>query len=291
MKNKFSKYAFGLTATLVAATLLGCSGTAESMVNKTKQKASASASSSMITAAVANPLRGDDAKRDQYRNPQETLEFFGLQPDMTVVEIWPGGGWYSEILNPVLMKEGQLVGAHFHPYEGANAFYGRSLEKYKEKVSSDPLYKNIKVTEFHPTKAQNIAAEGSADMVLTFRNVHNWYMADADNGVTEAFKVFHKALKKGGVLGVVEHRMPENFDQVKNKRSGYMQQSYVIAAAEKAGFELVATSEINANPKDTADHPKGVWTLPPRLANDDVDRDKYMAIGESDRMTLKFVKK
>ncbi len=282
---------------LMSAALAGCSGTAESVKGKVAD-ASDSASelkeksaSSLIQASINNPLRGDNAKRDAARRPAETLEFFGLKPDMTVVEIWPGGGWYSEILNPVLAKEGKLYAAHFHPYDGAPGYYTRSLSGYQAKVESNILYKGIEITEFHPTKAKDIAPEGSADMVLTFRNVHNWYMSDADNGVTEAFKVFHKALKKGGILGVVDHRMPESFDQVKNRRSGYMKQSYVIEAAEKAGFELVASSELNANPKDTADHPRGVWTLPPTFALKDENRSKYAEIGESDRMTLKFIKK
>ncbi|MDC2889143.1 hypothetical protein PN838_10685 [Psychrosphaera sp. G1-22] len=155
---------------------------------------------------------------------------------------------------------------------------------------NDPAYAGIKVTEFHQTKALDIVPEGTADMVLTFRNVHNFYMGDGDVGVENAFKAFYKALKKGGVLGVVDHRLPENLDQEENKRSGYVKQSFVIAAAEKAGFTLAAASEINANPKDTAQHPRGVWTLPPRLALGDEDKEKYTMIGESDRMTLKFVK-
>ncbi|MEC7483146.1 MAG: methyltransferase, partial [Pseudomonadota bacterium] len=143
---------------------------------------------------------------------------------------------------------------------------------------------------FDPIKALDISDAGSADMVLTFRNVHNWYMRHGDEGIDNAFGAFFKALKPGGVLGVVEHELPESADDEAMKKSGYMKRSYVVAAAEKAGFVLEASSDVNANPMDTADHPKGVWTLPPRLALDDQDREKYMAIGESNRMTLKFTK-
>lgn len=245
---------------------------------------------SAIDKAVNGKHRAEHQARDKYRNPKQTLEFFGLKPHMSVVEIWPGGGWYSQIINPVVKNKGQLYAAHFHPYEGAPGYYQRSLTKFNEKVAKKDAFKNIKVTEFHPTKALEVAPANSADMVLTFRNVHNWYMSEDDKGVENSFKAFYKALKPGGVLGVVEHRLPESFDQVAYKRSGYMKQSYVIKMAEKAGFKLVASSEVNANDKDTADHPKGVWTLPPRLALGDQDKQKYVAIGESDRMTLKFIK-
>lgn len=249
-----------------------------------------SASKEAVTKAVMNPARGDAAMRDVFRNPQQTLEFFGIRPDMTVVEILPGGGWYTSILNPIVKDEGKFYAAHFHMYDGAPGYYKRSLEGFKKKVASNELYKGLEITEFHHTKAHDIAPAGTADMVLTFRNVHNWYMADGDEGVEQAFVAFAKALKSGGVLGVVEHRLPEDRDQEEKKRSGYMKESYVIAAAEKAGFKLEAKSDVNANSKDTADHPRGVWTLPPRLALGDQDKAKYVAIGESDRMTLKFVK-
>jgi predicted methyltransferase len=250
----------------------------------------AGSSTSAIKEAVADPARAKQSTRDEYRHPVETLKFFGLKEDMTVVEIWPGGGWYTSILNPVLKDKGQLIGAHFHMHDKAPRYYKRSLEGFNKKIANDALYEGIMVTEFHPTMALDVAPTGSADMVLTFRNLHNWYMADGDKGVENSFKAFYKALKKGGVLGVVDHRMPEHLNQEENKRSGYMKQSYTIKMAEKAGFKLVASSEINANKKDTAEHPRGVWTLPPRLALGDEDKAKYQAIGESDRMTLKFVK-
>lgn len=251
---------------------------------------SASVSADPIANAVNNPARADQAQRDEYRHPEQTLKFFGLQPDMTVVEIWPGGGWYTTVINPIVKDNGKFYAAHFHPYPEAPGYYQRSLESFQQKVATDPLYAGIEITEFHPTKALDIAPEGSADMVLTFRNVHNWLMSSQDQGVENAFKSFYKALKSGGVLGVVDHRMPESMNQADNVNSGYIKQSYVIEMAEKAGFKLVASSDINANSKDTAMHPKGVWTLPPRLALGEQDKAKYQAIGESDRMTLKFVK-
>lgn len=253
------------------------------------------ATTQVMTAALAKAADGahrtDKQKaRNKYRNPAETLSFFGLKPGMSVVEIGPGGGWYTSVLAPAVGTNGVLYAAHNYLDENSSDRAKKYVANFKKKVAETPIFKNIKVTEFHPVKSDKIAPPASADMVLTFRNVHNWYMGSGDEGVDSSFKAFYKALKPGGVLGVVEHRLPENRDQTENKRSGYMKQSYVVAAAKKAGFKLAASSDINANPKDTANHPKGVWTLPPRLALDDVDRKKYMAIGESDRMTLKFIK-
>lgn len=241
--------------------------------------------------AVQDEHRSAAAKaRDEYRNPQQTLRFFGIEPNMTVVEIWPGGGWYTDILAPLLDKDGQLIAAHFYVEDGDDNYYSRSLAKFKQKVSEHKPYNNIQVSAFHPTKDTAIAAPGTADAVLTFRNVHNWYMRGGMEGVNQSFETFFKALKKGGVLGVVDHRLPESASDEEQKKSGYMKQSVIVKAAEAAGFKLAASSEINANPLDTAQHEKGVWTLPPRLALDDKDKAKYLAIGESDRMTLKFVK-
>lgn len=253
--------------------------------------AAAGVSADPISEAVANDSRDAQAKlRDEYRNPQQTLRFFGIKPDMTVVEVWPGNGWYTDILSDLLKDEGKLIAAHFFVDEQTNDYFRKSLEGFNDKVKTDPAYKGIAVTAFHPTNALDIAQEGSADAVLTFRNIHNWYMSDGMEGVNNAFKTFYKALKPGGILGVVEHEMPESGDDSAMKKSGYMKKSVVVDAAKQAGFELAAQSDINANAMDNADHPKGVWTLPPSLALDDKDRDKYLAIGESNRMTLKFVK-
>jgi len=249
------------------------------------------ASADAISDAAMSDIRSASAKvRDEYRNPQQTLRFFGLTPDMTVVEISPGGGWYADILYSVVKDDGKYVAAHFYVDDETSGYFKKSVEGFKEKMKPGMKYEGAELTAFDPIKALDISDAGSADMVLTFRNVHNWYMRHGDEGIDNAFGAFFKALKPGGVLGVVEHELPESADDEAMKKSGYMKRSYVVAAAEKAGFVLEASSDVNANPMDTADHPKGVWTLPPRLALDDQDREKYMAIGESNRMTLKFTK-
>ncbi len=244
-----------------------------------------------IADAVGNEHRKSEHRlRDEYRNPQQTLRFFGIQPDMTVVEIWPGGGWYTDILAPMLKEEGKLVAAHFHVTDNSPKYFSRYLSEFKDKMANHPPYANIELTAFDPMNATNIAKPGSADAVLTFRNVHNWYMQKGEESLNNAFKAFFKALKPGGILGVVDHQLPESADDATMQESGYIKKSLVIDAATNAGFTLAAESEINANPMDTADHPRGVWTLPPTLALEDKDKEKYLAIGESNRMTLKFVK-
>jgi len=223
--------------------------------------------------------------RDEYRRPYETLTFFNIAPDMTVVEIWPGRGWYSEILAPYLRGSGKLYAASYD--KGSGGYRGGILKDYTGKLKAQPdVYDKIIVTELSHEKT-DIAPEGSADMVLTFRNVHNWMRFGHENTVFEAM---FKALKPGGVLGVVEHRADPDEIPDPQAKSGYVPEDAVIQMAEAAGFKLVEKSELNANPKDTRNHPEGVWTLPPSLRLNDKDRDKYLAIGESDRMTLKFVK-
>ena len=241
--------------------------------------------------AANHQARSDQQRlRDEFRHPQQTLRFFGIQPSMTVVEISPGGGWYTNILAPLLDQSGQLYAAHFFVDDSTREYFKNSRKSFADKIQTHEPYKNIKLTAFHPTKAQEVAPKGSADMVLTFRNVHNWQMRHGKEGVIASFNAFYTALKKGGVLGVVEHRLPESAADDLQNTSGYMKQSQVIKMAEEAGFKLVASSEVNANPLDTADHPRGVWTLPPRLRLGEKDKEKYLSIGESDRMTLKFVK-
>lgn len=240
---------------------------------------------------LQSDIRSASAKsRDEYRHPQQTLRFFGIEPSMTVVEISPGGGWYTDILAPLVKENGKFVAAHFYIDENSGDYFKKSRKAFEDKVKNHPPYQAIEVSSFHPTKIAVAATPGSADAVLTFRNVHNWYMRHGEQGVESAFAGFFDTLKSGGILGVVEHRLPESASDEMQKKTGYMKQSAVVAAAEKAGFKLVASSEVNANPLDTADHPRGVWTLPPRLALDEQDKAKYLAIGESDRMTLKFVK-
>lgn len=246
------------------------------------------ANADFIANAVQSTHRSPvNLTRDKYRNPKETLDFFGIKPEMTVVEISPGRGWYTEILAHILKDNGTLYAAHFHE-SMTNPYLKRMLNDFSKRISKDPIYKNVKLTHMSLPDHIDIAPNGSADMVLTFRNVHNWI--NQHEYENKAFKAFYDALKPGGVLGVVEHRAPEESNRKWMSQNGYVTQSKVIALAESAGFKLVGTSEINANPYDTKDHPEGVWTLPPSLRLKKVDRQKYLTIGESDRMTLKFVK-
>tara|TARA_R110002072_G_scaffold104833_16_gene229530 strand:+ start:2848 stop:3672 length:825 start_codon:yes stop_codon:yes gene_type:complete len=251
------------------------------------------ADESDLEAALAEPSRTPDyVARDRYRHPAETLEFFGLRPDMTVVEIWPGaGGWYTEILAPLLRDKGKLYAAQFNE-DSSSAYYRHSRETFLAKIGARPeVYDQLSVTTFNPPEYMAIAPANSADLVLTFRNVHNWYMrGGGDERVTSAFSAMYQALKPGGVLGVVDHRLPADRPLSEQETSGYMSQDYVIRMATQAGFELVASAEINANPKDSASHPEGVWSLPPSLRMGESAREHYLAIGESDRMTLKFRK-
>lgn len=236
--------------------------------------------------ALANAVAGDhrtakNKARDQYRHPIETLNFFGFTPSMTVVEITPGGGWYTEILAPALKGTGKLYGAHY-PDTGADDYYSNSRKKLVKKLASDVVFSEVVLTDFTPRQESELAPQGTADLVLTFRNLHNW----KDAGVEQVFKDAFNALKPGGVLGVVEHRLPAGGDA--KIAVGYVSESNTIKQAKAAGFRFEASSDINANAKDLAQYK--VWTLPPSLALKDKDRAKYLAIGESDRMTLKFVK-
>lgn len=245
--------------------------------------ASATPADDALKAAIAAEHRADNAKRDVYRHPYETLSFFGIKPTMTVVELVPGGGWYTEILAPYLRDKGKYIGAGQAPdKKGGMAFRAR--------LDANPaLYGKAATAVFEPPSRYEIAPAGSVDMVLTFRNLHNW-VGNGDEAVRTTFKEIYKVLKPGGVLGLVDHRLPSSMKQDDKASSGYVHEAYVIRMAESAGFKLAGKSEVNANPKDKADHEKGVWTLPPTLANKDKDREKNLAIGESDRMTLKFVK-
>jgi predicted methyltransferase len=229
------------------------------------------------------------AARDVWRHPYETLDFFGLRPDSTVVEISPGGGWYTEILAPYLHDGGLLILAADDPASDKPEAV-KSLERLKAKLQAQPaLYGRVQLAVFAPPAKLQYAAPDSADLVLTFRNVHNWDQ-NGEDGVRAVFASAFQSLKSGGVFGVVEHRLPAGRVQDATSSSGYVHQAYVVRLAQSVGFTLQAASEINANPKDTANHVGGVWALPPSFVNKDVDRDKYQAIGESDRMTLKFVK-
>ena len=236
---------------------------------------------------VGEHRSAENKARDKYRHPKETLLFFGLGPDMTVVEISPGRGWYTEILAPLLRDGGQYYAAVSAITEKSPDALKKNDAAYRGMLNAAPdLYGKVKLSVLSAGSFQ-IAPPGSADMVLTFRNVHNWAKA----GSAEAmFKAFNEALKPGGVLGVVEHRARPEQSFQQQIDTGYMTETYVAEVAQKAGFKLVNKSDINSNPKDTKDYPGGVWTLPPTLRYGDENREKYLAIGESDRMTLKFVK-
>ncbi len=242
--------------------------------------------------AVAGEWRDDANARDIWRNPRQTLEFFGVDPSGTVIEIWPAGGWYTQVLAPwIAANGGTYVAAHF-PTDGSERM-DAFLTNFAERFSA-PLFGEIVMASFGPETGP-IVEPGNADAVLTFRNVHNWMARGFEE---KAFADFYAALRPGGILGVVEHRLPASQPQDPRAASGYVQEDYVIALATEAGFELVSSSEINANPADTADHPFGVWTLPPvartspvgEEPDTDFDRSRYETIGESDRMTLLFRK-
>jgi predicted methyltransferase len=227
--------------------------------------------------------------RDAYRHPGQTLAFFGIAPTQTVIEITPGGGWYAEILAPYLRDRGQYIAAVVDPAavpEGRGRDYQQKARAtLEQKFAAAPAqYGKAKLVAYSPT-APVFGPDASADLVLTFRNVHNWRMSGQAEGM---FKGFFQVLKPGGVLGVVEHRAKA--DVPADDKSGYVGQAQVIAMAEAAGFKLAGKSEVNANPRDSKDYPGGVWTLPPSNDHDAADDAKYKAIGESDRMTLKFVK-
>ena len=223
--------------------------------------------------------------RDVYRHPKQTLQFFGVRPDQTVIEITPGGGWYSEILAPLLHDNGHYIAAVPAPASADEA--RRDDNALQRKFAADAArYGNARILAFDP-RAPVFGPPGSADRVLTFRNAHNW----AEAGTAPAmFKAFYAVLRPGGVLGVVDHRADDDATLASVSSSGYLPTSYVVKLAVDAGFTLDESSDVNANPKDTKNYPKGVWTLPPTLALGAKDRAKYLAVGESDRMTLRFIK-
>ena len=243
-----------------------------------------------ITPLTAHDLKGAVASedrtpkntlRDSSRNPIETLSFFGIESDMVVIELSPGGGWYTEILANYIHYPGTLIAAHWSK-DSEIAYYRRGRANFEKKMSNNPMYGRVEIVDLY----SELAEENSVDAVLTFRNLHNWIGPNLDNIFSNTFK----SLKPGGVFGIVEHRAKPETSMEMMKKSGYVTEAHAIKIAKKHGFELAAKSEINANPKDTADHPKGVWTLPPNYRLKDKDRDKYSDIGESDRMTLLFKK-
>jgi len=270
-------------ATLATALVLAASACAPTVVRT-------DTASTSLDAAIAGSWRLPvNTARDQYRRPRPTLNFFGVRPNHTVIEITPGSGWYSEILAPYLRDNGRYIAAVVDP---ATIKAGRSRD-YQQKTRTDleakyaagpAQYDRVEVVAYDP-EAPRFGPANSADVVLTFRNVHNWRMAGQAEGM---FRGFYHVLKPGGTLGVVEHRAKG--DVPADDKSGYVGQAQVIAMAQAAGFRFNGASEINANKLDTKDYPDGVWTLPPVLRLKGKNRDKYLAIGESDRMTLRFVK-
>jgi predicted methyltransferase len=264
-----------LSTTLLAAALLTGPATAHD-------------NGAALDAAIAGNHRVDaDRARDSARNPKETLEFFGFDAHDTVIEVFPGGGWYTEILAPALRGDGKLVAAHFSP-DSTSDYMKRVRGEFLAKMSANrDVYGEVEVIGYVPGSENALGAPGSADLVLTFRNMHSFYR---NGNLKEFLADAYAALKSGGVLGVVAHRAPAGADPEAGKDSGYLPQAWIVEQVEAAGFKLDASSEINANPRDTADHPGGVWALPPSLRHGDQDRAKYEAIGESDRMTLRFVK-
>ncbi len=258
------------------ALLIGAAGCAPA-----DERPAGATSRTAIAAALGAPMRTPaNIARDRYRHPMETLSFFDVEPDDNVVEIWPGGGWYTEILAPLLAGQGTY-------YAVASE---RGLAGVRTLIAKDgATYGKILMAHFPADADDPRVPDGSADVVLTFRNVHNWLMGDTPFA-DDAFRQIYRMLKPGGTLGVVDHRLPESADAARERTSGYVKVSTVKRLAKAAGFRFAGASEINANPLDTKDHSNGVWSLPPTLQGKDVDRDRFLAIGESDRMTLKFVK-
>jgi predicted methyltransferase len=276
------------TLALAAGCLLVACVTQKGSHSGSKLPQTDATTSAAIDASLAGTQRSDaNRARDVYRHPKQTLTFFGLRQDMTVVEIWPGaGGWYTEVLAPVLKDHGKLYAAEVAP-DPSNPNVAVTRDTYGKKLAANPdVYGKVIVTDLGPD-ATNIAPPGSVDLVVTFRNIHNWMRRDY---AVKVFQAAYTALKPGGVLGVEEHRGNPAVSQDPQARSGYVNEDVAIRMIEGVGFKLVDKAEINANPKDMKDYEKGVWTLPPVYTEGDKDREKYAAIGESDRMTLKFVK-
>tara|TARA_Y100001970_G_C14253597_1_gene873520 strand:+ start:3880 stop:4671 length:792 start_codon:yes stop_codon:yes gene_type:complete len=240
-----------------------------------------SSSHSLEDAIKSKDRSSKNVMRDRYRNPYETLSFFEIEQNMKVVELSPGGGWYTEILANYIHSPGEIIAAHFDKNSNRD-FYVRMRKNFENKVNENPLYKNVSVVDL----SSKLAEPGTVDAVLTFRNLHNWIGPQIDLIFSNA----HKALKKGGILGVVEHRANPGTSLEEMKRTGYVTEEYAIKIAEKHGFTLISKSEINSNPKDTKDYVRGVWTLPPVLRLKEKDKQKYLDIGESDRMTILFKK-
>ena len=272
----FAKQKPALALLAAAALVAGCAMTST-------REATAQALDNIL----ADPHRPDaDRARDIYRHPKDTLLFFGIRPEMTVLEVWPEPGWYTDIIAPLVRDHGKYYAAVILP-DPKSQYITARLDAFQKKLASDPtLYGKAAVVTL-PANGGDVVPPGSVDLVVTFRNIHNWM---ADGSAANVIATMFKALKPGGVLGVVEHRGNAAVPQDPQAKSGYVNEDYAIKLIEAQGFRLLGSSEVNANPKDTKDYEQGVWTLPPTYRLGDKDKDKYAAIGESDRFTLKFEK-
>jgi predicted methyltransferase len=266
----------------------GNDGPAVDQIQAVQAPAGVGTDQSSMAGVLAGEHRSPEHKaRDKYRHPAETLGFFGLRPDSTVVEIWPGGGWYTEIIAPYVREQGRFIAAGFDP-DSEIEFIRAAAGRYQEKLDEYPeLYDQVETTVLMPPDKLDFVPPESVDLILTFRSIHNWMPRGSAD---EMFAAMYRALKPGGVLGVVEHRGVPAIPQDPEAKTGYVNQEYAIDLIEKAGFALNGSSEINANPVDIKDYPEGVWTLPPTLRLKEQGRESYRAIGESDRFTLKFIK-
>lgn len=282
--------AVAIATAYVAFTLTGCTSSLLNARDSSRDSQSHGASATSLAAAISGPQRSERARaRDVYRHPKETLQFFDLGPTQAVLEIAPGGGWYTDILAPYLRDSGELYEAQYLSTSADLAAEDSATDTaYRRKLANDPsVYGNVVVGTLHAGQFFSFDANERFDRVFTFRNIHNWLK---DGQVDANLRAFYGALKHGGELGVEEHRARPGTSEQQMIDSGYVTEAFVIEHAQAAGFVLVARSEINANSKDTKDYPHGVWSLPPTYEGGDVDRARFAAIGESDRMTLKFVK-
>jgi predicted methyltransferase len=267
-----------LAATAIASAVLVAACAATSSRQSTAEA---------LTGILAADYRPEENRaRDRFRHPKETLLFFGIRPEMSVLEVWPEPGWYTEVIAPLVRDKGKYYAAVIAA-DPESKYITQRLEKYRQKLAErSDLYDRVAVVGF-PADGGDAVPPASVDMVVTFRNIHNWM----SRGTTaQAFATMYRALRPGGVLGVVEHRGNPAVAQDPQAKSGYVNEDYAIKLIEAQGFRLVAKSQVNANPRDTKDYEQGVWTLPPTYRLGDKDHDKYAAIGESDRFTLRFVK-
>jgi predicted methyltransferase len=268
----------GAVTALAVATLAGATCSPQSSREST--------AAALTTILAGEQRSAAERARDQYRHPKETLLFFGIRPESHVLEVWPEPGWYTEIIAPLVRDKGKYY-AGVIAADPSDKHITQRLDAYRAKLAEHPeLYDRVAVVSF-PTDGSDVLPPNSLDMALTFRNIHNWMARDE---ASKVFATLFRALKPGGVLGVVEHRGNPAVPQDLHAKSGYVNEEFAIALIEAQGFRLVAKSEVNDNPKDTKDYEQGVWTLPPTYRLGDKDRDKYAAIGESDRFTLRFVK-